>query len=154
MAVKFKRNNPLNIRYNKRNNWDGQVGEENGFCVFEHEDYGFRAAFKLLKNYGKMGYVTIADIIHRFAPPCENPTSMYTKYIVKRMEMLGYDGNGEPLADFRLDMGNDMIVADLVFCMAKFESGLNVQWKQVMGSLRRMKCINSYDEPTGIADIS
>ena len=75
--------NPLNIRYNKKNVWRGQTGEYKGFCVFENESYGIRAAFKLLTNYRKKGYNTIRKIIERWAPHCENDTEKYIEFVSK-----------------------------------------------------------------------
>ena len=76
-----KNHNPLNIRYNSKNNWRGQVGENSGFCVFSHEAYGFRAAYKLITTYISQGHNTIAKIVSRWAPPCENNTEAYIKFV-------------------------------------------------------------------------
>lgn len=80
-TIGFKNCNPLNIRYSSRNNWRGQVGEHKGFCVFSHESWGFRAAYKLITNYISQGYNTIEKIVTRWAPPTENDTESYIKYI-------------------------------------------------------------------------
>lgn len=74
-------NNPLNIRYNPRNAWRGQEGEERGFCKFENNAYGFRAAYIILTNYIKNGCNTLEDIISRWAPPCENKTENYIQFV-------------------------------------------------------------------------
>lgn len=150
----FKRNNPLNIRYYYSNKWKGLIEENGGFCVFEHQDYGFRAAFILLKNYGKQGINTIAKIVRRFAPPLENPTDAYISFVARRMKTLGYGENIEKLKDLELDLGNDMLVADLVFCMALFESGVKVQLKEVRAALIRTGCIGAVDdEPLPVPNI-
>lgn len=88
-------NNPLNIRYNPANNWVGQTGEYKGFCVFKSESYGIRAAYKLLFNCIKNGHNTLADIIERWAPPTENDTKKYLRFvcedvIIDPSEPLGY----------------------------------------------------------------
>lgn len=80
-TIGFKNCNPLNIRYSSRNNWRGQVGEHKGFCVFAHESWGFRAAYKLITNYISQGYNTIEKIVSRWAPPTENDTEAYIKYV-------------------------------------------------------------------------
>lgn len=79
--------NPLNIRYNPRNIWIGQTGEHEGFCVFDSNRYGIRAAYKLLETYwNKYGCRTIREIISRWAPPTENPTDSYIKYVTDRFQ--------------------------------------------------------------------
>lgn len=75
-------NNPLNIRYNPSNRWVGQIGEHMGFCVFKSKAYGFRAAYIILTNYIKNGHNTIEAIISRWAPPTENNTESYIKFVV------------------------------------------------------------------------
>ena len=75
----YRNNNPLNIRYNAANNWQGKVlpNTDGAFEQFENIAYGYRAAFVLLRNYIKDGYNTIAQIIGRWAPATENNTDGY-----------------------------------------------------------------------------
>ena len=153
MRTTFKRNNPLNIRYNQRNQWIGQIGEENGFCVFETPELGFRAAFLILKKYGRKGFNTLPRIIERWAPYIENPTASYIEFIAKRMIMLGYEVYDDRLNFQRLDMGNDEVVKDLVYCMCLFESGKRPQLKEVESALRRSGCLCCDDDTLGVADI-
>ena len=132
---KYKRNNPLNIRYSDRNNWLGQVGKQNGFCVFEEERYGWRAAFILLKNYCKMGSWSVRQIIERWAPYRENPTSKYIEFVSLKMQSLGYESFSVSFEDSALDLGNDEVVIDLLMCMSVFESGQYVQAKYIRAQL-------------------
>ena len=125
--MEFIRNNPLNIRYSGKNEWLGQTGERNGFCVFSEEKYGWRAAFILLKNYHKKGFRTISQIIHRFAPASENPTSSYVSFVCDKMQKLGYEAYGVEFKDAQLELCNDMVVIDLLMCMSKFETGITIQ---------------------------
>lgn len=80
-TLQEKTNNPLNIRFNPANAWKGQISEYKGFCVFVSESYGFRAGYRLLTNYIAMGVDTIEKIIDRWAPPCENNTEEYIKFV-------------------------------------------------------------------------
>lgn len=146
---KYKRNNPLNIRGSKGKpqEWHGQVGVENGFCVFEDEDWGFRAAFKCIKTYHRKGFNTIRKIINRWAPPSENPTENYIEFVCKWMESLGYDSYGVELECSPLDLANDMVVVDLITGMSRFESGIKVQTKHVKACLQRVGEIKCDDEP-------
>lgn len=149
MKTEFRRNNPLNIRYNKHNQWIGQIGEDKGFCVFETAELGFRAAFLLLKNYGRKGFDTLNLILYRWAPPTENPTAAYVEFVARRMIMLGYEVYDDNLNFQRLDMGNDEVVKDLLYCMCLFESGKRPQLQEVESALRRAGCLCCDDEPLG-----
>jgi len=89
----IRNNNPLNIRYNAKNQWLGQTGSdrvpaEKGMCVFTSMHYGIRAAFKLLSNYGrKYGLNTVRSIITRWAPPSDdNNTEAYIKRVCDTMK--------------------------------------------------------------------
>lgn len=123
----YVRNNPLNIRYSTKNEWLGQIGHRNGFCVFSEEKYGWRAAFVLLKNYYKKGFRTVSQIVHRFAPASENPTSSYVSFVCDKLQQLGYEAYGVEFKDAALDLGNDMVVVDLLLVMSIFETGERVQ---------------------------
>lgn len=77
-------NNPFNIRNNKRNKWQGQNGSRRGFCNFIYLDYGIRAAaYLLMYSYRRIGIDTILGIVKRFAPPSENDTFAYIRFIVQ-----------------------------------------------------------------------
>lgn len=73
--------NPLNIRYNSRNQWLGQSGQYKGFCMFKSVSYGFRAAYWLLNGYIKRDINTIEAIVSRWAPSCENDTENYINFV-------------------------------------------------------------------------
>lgn len=134
--MNYVRNNPLNIRYVITNQWLGQTGERNGFCVFSEEKFGWRAAFVLLKNYHKKGFRTISQIIHRFAPASENPTSSYVDFVCKKLQQFGYESYGVEFKDAALDLGNDMVVVDLLVVMSMFESGKKCQSDYVRSQLK------------------
>lgn len=134
--MKYTRNNPLNIRFSEKNQWLGQTGERNGFCVFSEEKYGWRAAFVLLKNYYKKGFRTISQIIHRFAPASENPTSSYVSFVSDKLQQFGYEAYGVEFKDAQLDLGNDMVVVDLLVVMSMFESGQKCQSDYVRSQLK------------------
>lgn len=134
--MNYTRNNPLNIRYSEKNQWLGQTGERNGFCVFSEEKYGWRAAFILLKNYYKKGFRTISQIVHRFAPASENPTSSYVEFVCDKLQQFGYESYGVEFKDAGLDLGNDMVVVDLLVVMSMFESGRKCQGDYVRRQLR------------------
>lgn len=83
----IRNNNPLNIR--KGNNWQGERHPQTDkeFEEFESLTMGFRAAFKLMKNYieGFGGRQKPCDnlekIIRKWAPEIENATENYIKFV-------------------------------------------------------------------------
>ena len=149
----FRRNNPMNLRYNVRNNWYGQKGQTNGFCCFEDVRHGFRAAFITLKNYGQGGHNTIRKIITRWAPPSENPTQTYIRFVSLRMAYLGYCDSGDwrDMADTRLDMKNPELLVDLMAYMTRFESGIQIQPKEIRKLLSPFGYFACDDEPLIVA---
>ena len=105
------RNNPFNIRNNRHNKWRGQVGSNNGFCNFDSLTSGVRAAcIILMRSYRKFGFVTVEQIIKRFAPPSDNDTDNYILFVCNQT---GF---------FRSTMMiTDSDYMKLLFAMAKFE---------------------------------
>lgn len=77
-------NNPLNIRYNKANDWLGQLGQKNGFCVFDTPENCYRAGAKILQSYARRGLDTVEEIVSTWAPSVENPTENYISFVVKQ----------------------------------------------------------------------
>ena len=119
----FKRNNPLNIRHNPKNKWLGQIGSDNGFCVFKDRHHGFRAAFILLHTYYTIyGFRTIDAIIERWAPPEENPTANYINYVLGMCPNLKMDGSR-------------FMYVQLLSAMACFETGKYISPHYVSTSL-------------------
>lgn len=110
-------NNPLNIRFNPRNNWRGGRGEHKGFQIFKSNAYGIRAAYVILTNYIRNGCNTIELIVSRWAPPCENNTENYIRFV-----------ENETLIPRDLEL-TDLSIHDywtklmLIRAMAKIESG-------------------------------
>lgn len=149
----FRRNNPMNLRYSERNSWIGQKGQTNGFCCFSSVEYGFRAAFITLRNYGKKGYNTVRKIVTRWAPPMENPTATYISFVAKRMAYLGYAEECVDMRDVRLDMKNPEVIIDLMTFMTRFESGQPVQAKEIKSMLRQFGLVGWNDEPTGCVGV-
>lgn len=76
----YRNNNPLNIRINKANNWQGKVtpNTDGAFEQFSSMAYGFRAAFVLIRKYiNNDGLTTVQAIISKWAPNNENNTQAY-----------------------------------------------------------------------------
>lgn len=94
------KNNPANIRYNKKNNWLGQIGSDNGFCVFDTIEHGLRALIVLLRNYINVYKLhSVSEIISRYAPACENDTRNYISYVNGFLRSRGVDPNNIKVND-------------------------------------------------------
>lgn len=105
-------NNPLNIRYSKKNHWLGQIGARKGFVLFDTLSHGVRAAIIVLKNYYRLHHLrTISSIIRRYAPECENDTESYIHYVSQRAHF----APSEPLS-------LDQVIYDVLPAMAFYES--------------------------------
>jgi len=82
LPLGVRNNNPLNIEWNKRNDWDGQLSNSGErFARFKNPAYGFRAAAKVLRSYSRQGFTTLEQMINRFAPSHENDTNLYAKNV-------------------------------------------------------------------------
>ena len=79
----LRNNNPLNIRRNSIR-WKGMKEEQKDkdFVQFKSMLWGYRAAFKIMQTYvNKHHCKTLHDIISRWAPPSENNTKAYEKFV-------------------------------------------------------------------------
>lgn len=84
----IRNNNPLNIRYSKANNWQGQTGTDGEYAIFDTPTNGIRAAAKLLNNYYiKYNLQTVAGIINKWSPPIENNTQSYIKAVANKLNV-------------------------------------------------------------------
>jgi hypothetical protein len=83
----IRNNNPLNIRKNGIK-WKGQVENKDAFCVFLEHQWGWRAALIIIcRTYRKRGLTTVWKIIHSWAPPSENKTDFYAKFVAFRSDV-------------------------------------------------------------------
>ena len=82
----IRNNNPLNIRRNPANQWQGlrPVQADKLFCQFKAMKWGLRAAIRLMENYIRRGAQTPRQIISRWAPPSENNTQGYITQACQR----------------------------------------------------------------------
>lgn len=80
------RNNPLNIRYSRVNDWLGQVGQTRGFVNFSEVKFCIRACFIILMSYRRRGVKSYREIISAYAPASENDTELYIKYVCKKLD--------------------------------------------------------------------
>ena len=84
MSRGLKNNNPGNIRRSKTR-YVGEISPsaDAEFKQFESVAYGYRAMFVLLDSYRRRySLSTIRQMINRYAPPSENFTEGYVRYVV------------------------------------------------------------------------
>ena len=112
----LRNNNPLNIRRNSTQ-WKGLSavqGDMEFFC-FSDACWGYRAAFITLRNYYRRhGLTTLRQWIHRWAPPTENDTDVYVRFVSSRA---GVD------ADAKLDIDEPYTMQRIVAAMSHMENG-------------------------------
>ena len=127
----IRNNNPLNIRFNARNQWKGLQGHDRaGFCIFENQLCGYRAAWIIMQQYEqtfrRLGICfNIRNIIRRWAPANENLTEKYIAYVA---------GNLLITADQPLNwMRHHKTIVKMMGYMAQYENGrtVSIAWKVI-----------------------
>ncbi len=117
MSRGLDNNNPGNIRLSRvRYKGEKVPSRDPEFREFESIEWGYRAMFMLLYTYHRRhGCRTLRQMIDRYAPPSENPTSAYLRFVSERA---GID------PDYVLDAtsGKDMI--EVVCAISHFENGV------------------------------
>lgn len=82
----IRNNNPGNLR-KTNDKWQGMNGNDSeGYLTFESPQAGLRALVVNLVNQDKLhGLKTINDIMGKYAPPEENDTASYIKFVSERV---------------------------------------------------------------------
>lgn len=118
-------NNPGNIRING-DKFQGEVipSRDKEFKQFESMAYGYRAIFKILRNY-RINYKldTIRKMIHRWAPENENNTNSYINVVSDR--------SGIP-ADDPIDTNSKEQMTRIVAAMSYVENGTEADMNDVI----------------------
>lgn len=95
MSRGMENRNPGNIR-RSRTRYKGEVrpSRDPEFKQFASLEWGYRAIFVLLHTYRvRYGLDTVAAMIARWAPPSENRTDAYVRFVTERTGI----GADEPL---------------------------------------------------------
>lgn len=110
----IRNKNPLNIEAG-RDKWQGMVGSDGRFIIFDSAFWGIRAAARIMKNYrDKRGLENVQDIVTRWAPPSDNnPTDKYIAFVANQAGVLA----SQPLADTDYPR--------VIAAMIHFENGYN-----------------------------
>lgn len=111
----IRNHNPGNVRHGDP--WQGLAAKQTdkAFATFTSAAYGIRALARTLITYqDKYGLRTVADIIHRWAPPSENNTEAYIAHVCT---LTGID------AKMRLDMQNFHDLRAVTEAIIRHENG-------------------------------
>lgn len=112
----IRNNNPLNIRHNRNNRWQGvyEIQTDAEFVRFATMQFGIRAGFIIIRNYIKQGHKDVASIVSRWAPSSENNTEAYIRHVC---EMSGLS----PFQELNFEDKDTMVA--LVDAMIRVECG-------------------------------
>ena len=117
MSRGLRNNNPGNIR-RSRVRYKGEVtpSRDPEFKEFSSMAYGYRAMFVLLDTYrSRYGLSTIRQMLNRYAPPEENFTEGYVRFVAD------YSG---VMPDESVDTRAEMDMIPIVSAMSKIENGV------------------------------
>ena len=132
MSLGICLNNPMNIRYNGFNKWQGLCGNEKGFCKFATMRYGLRAGIITLRTYiNKHHLKDVESLVSRFAPASENNTRAYISYVSSALRSLGYDPDN-------IVFGSDAFCL-LVVSMCMYESWYRCSVNDIMNIIKQFK---------------
>lgn len=116
--------NPGNIRITK-DKWKGlrEVQTDNDFFQFVTMAYGYRALLRTLQNYRKRhGCQTIAEFIRRWAPPSENNTITYIRFVIDK---LGVSPDWVPKIDDKASM------CMIAYAISYYENGVEPVMEEI-----------------------
>ena len=117
MSRGLRNNNPGNIRRSRvRYKGEVQPSRDPEFKEFSTMAYGYRAMFVLLDTYrSRYGLNTIRQMLNRYAPPEENFTEGYVRFVAD------YSG---VMPDEIIDTRAEMDMIPIVSAMSKIENGV------------------------------
>lgn len=119
----LRNRNPGNIR-KSLTRYEGEVvpSKDKAFKQFCSMAYGYRAMFVLLDYYSRICYVTLRQMISRYAPPVENYTEQYITFVATTAEV-------NP--DARLPTRDRKTMTAVVAAMSQMENGIPAELDDV-----------------------
>lgn len=123
----IRNNNPLNIRHNPANKWQGMSAAQTdkNFVQFDDMVYGIRAAFIIIHNWLSQARhlgvpVYVRDIISRWAPASDgNNVNAYVSQVLQEALL----GERQPMR-----WGARGAMTRLLFAMAIVETGRRLEF--------------------------
>jgi len=85
----WRNNNPGNLKYGEWKNArrDGAIGmDRGGFAIFPDIETGTEAQYKLIKKWQREN-LTLEQFVYKYAPPNENDTKRYMRFLMRRMSI-------------------------------------------------------------------
>lgn len=116
--------NPGNIR-RSRTRYKGEVrpSRDAAFKEFESVEWGYRAMFVLLYTYRKRnGCNTLRKMIGRYAPPSENDTGSYLRFV---------SSSAGISPDVQVDTSDRRTMVAVVAAMSHIENGIRARLSDV-----------------------
>lgn len=125
----IRNNNPLNIRIG--NTWLGERMNptDPAFEEFVAIEYGYRAAFCILRRYiRRYGKNTITAIVSTWAPANENNTQRYIDFVADKMQISPSDviNYGDKVTMIRLVAAMQLMECGVPADMAKVRKGYDM----------------------------
>lgn len=125
----IRNNNPLNIRIG--NTWLGERMNptDPAFEEFVAIEYGYRAAFCILRRYiRRYNKNTITAIVSTWAPANENNTQRYIDFVADKMQISPSDviDYGDKVTMIRLVAAMQLMECGVAADMAKVEKGYDM----------------------------
>lgn len=124
MSRGLRNNNPGNIRRGG-GHFKGErlPSLDPAFKQFETIEWGYRAMFVLLDNYRRRhGLQSIREMIRRWAPPLENDTERYIRFVARAASL-------DP--DQAIDTRNRRVMVPIVAAMSRIENGVPAHLTEV-----------------------
>ena len=121
----LRNHNPGNIRKTE-SMWIGEVPcADPQFKCFESDRYGIRAMWIVVNTYWRDYSIrTVEGIIHRWAPPSENPTNEFTRFVRERVQSRTKGWTVDPVGRTYI-LDRDSVYPALISAMIYFENGSN-----------------------------
>jgi len=151
----IRNNNPGNIVLTQNNDWEGRVAPDKNtdghFEQFTTYAYGVRALIILLRNYIRLGRKTISKIFEAYAPPTENNTQNYIRFVAGRLAVSAEDPlsvtkntlKERAQAIAKMENGQECITDD------QFEEGYALVPEAIRSSITQSIQYNQYSRSKG-----
>ena len=133
MSRGLRNNNPGNLRRSKVR-YEGEItpSRDPEFKTFSTIAHGYRAMFVLLDTYNsRYGLNTIRQMLNRYAPPVENFTEGYIRFVAD------YSG---VMPDEIINTRSERDMIPIIMAMSKIENGISANrtdvesgWKLFIG---------------------
>ncbi len=120
----LRNNNAGNIRLSKTR-YLGEVlpSSDKAFKQFKTMAWGYRAIFVLLDSYSRKGFITLRQMITRYAPASENNTENYIRYVAE---------NAVVNPEAPLDVNDRNVMILVVAAISRMENGIAADMDDVV----------------------